>query len=229
MTALILVPGHMCGAWLYEPLADHAPDAVIADVTQDKTIAAMAERLLSCAPQRFAIAGLSMGGMVAMEVMARAPERVLGACLMDTDPGSARERETLWRQGLLDSGFESYVETFVGNFYRHDPQIAKRLGPLTRTNMLAAGEAVAGAQANALDTRRDMVKLIGGYRGPVEIVVGADDKVCPPKIHEPLAAALERATLTELAQCGHIATLEKPQEVSAVLDRLIRGLNVAKA
>lgn len=225
---VVLVPGHLCDASLYAPqaeaLAGHAVS--IADTGEDDTIGGMADRLLARAPGQFAIIGLSMGGMVAMEVMARAPKRVLGACLMDTDPTPAREREVAWRRGLLDEGFETYVETFVGRFYAHDAEVAARLGPETRARMLAVPEPVARAQARALDSRREMAPLVAGFAGPVEIVVGAEDRVCPAKLHAPLAAALPGARLTEIPGCGHIATLERPAEVNdriaALLARIFR-------
>jgi pimeloyl-ACP methyl ester carboxylesterase len=218
MPPLIFVPGHMCGPWLYAPQMALWPDAALADTAQDDTVAGMAERVLASAPQHFAIAGLSMGGMVAMEVMARAPERVLGACLMDTDPNAAREREVDWRAGLLADGVDHYIGTFVERFYLHDPTVAARLGPMTREKMAITREPVIRAQVNALDTRREMAPLISGYRGAVEIIVGAEDRVCPPKVHAPLLEALPNAVLTEIPGCGHIATLEAPQAVNERLD-----------
>ena len=146
---------------------------------------------------------------------------MLGACLMDTDPSPAREREIEWRTALLERSFEEYVETFVGRFYLHDAQVAARLGPETRAAMLRTPEPVARAQARALDRRRDMVPLIAGFAAPVEIVVGAEDRVCPARLHGPLAAALPAAELTEIRGCGHIATLERPAEINARLLALL--------
>lgn len=224
---VVLVPGHLCDDWIYAPqravLAGH--EVVLADTTRDDTIGGMADRLLAAVPGPFVVGGLSMGGMVAMEVMARAPERVLGACLMDTDPTAARVREIEWRAGLLDAGLEAYVETFVGRFYLHDVAAAARLGAETRALMLATPEPVARAQASALDTRREMVPLIAGFPRPVEIVVGAEDRVCPPILHAPLAEALLAARLTEIPGCGHIATLEKPKAVNARLAALLDRLD----
>jgi pimeloyl-ACP methyl ester carboxylesterase len=223
MATVVLVPGHLCDASLYAPqrevLAGH--EVVLADTRSDDTIGAMADRLLASAPERFVVAGLSMGGMVAMEVMARAPGRLLGACLMDTDPTPAREREIEWRNALLDQSFADYVETFVGRFYLHDEAVAARFGPATRATMLATPKPVARAQARALDTRREMVPLIAGFAAPVEIVVGSQDRVCPARLHGPLAAALPAARLTEIPGCGHIATLERPAEVNARLAALL--------
>ncbi len=214
MPPLVFVPGHMCGPWLYAPQLAAWPEATIADTFQDDTVGGMTDRLLATAPRRFAIAGLSMGGMVAMEVIARAPDRVAGACLMDTDPNAARDREVDWRAGLLAKGLDPYIDTFVERFYLHDPEAAARLGPMTRAQMAETPKAVLRAQVNALDTRRDMAPLIAGYAGPVEIIVGSEDKVCPPKVHQPLLEVLPSATLTEISGCGHIATLEHPETVN---------------
>ena len=224
MVAVVLVPGHLCTAeWLYaaqmEALAGR--EVVVADTARDDTIGAMADRLLAVAPEHFVIAGLSMGGMVAMEVMARAPQRVLAACLMDTDPTAARPREVEWRNALLAQGLPTYVEAFTSRFFLHSDEDTARLGPTIRDAMLATPEPVARAQAHALDTRREMAPLIAGFPRPVEILVGADDRVCPPRLHEPLVDVLPAARLTTIENCGHIATLECASDVNTHLVRLI--------
>lgn len=229
MVAIVLVPGHLCaGEWLYAPQIDALAGrrVFMADTTRDDSIGGMADRLLADAPDRFAIAGLSMGGMVAMEVMARAPERVVAACLMDTDPTAARPREVEWRQGLLDRGLEAYVETFTGRFFMHDDEAAAHLGAHVRERMLQTPQPVARAQARALDTRREMAPLIAGFPRAVEILVGAEDRVCPPRVHEPLVDVLPGARLTVIQDCGHIATLECPADVNAHLMHLLDEIEV---
>ncbi len=224
MVAIVLVPGHLCtGEWLYAPqlAALAGRRVVIADTTRDETIGGMADRLLAEAPERFVIAGLSMGGMVAMEVMARDPERVVAACLMDTDPTAARPREVEWRRGLLEQGLEVYVETFTDRFFMHDDEAAAQLGAEIRDRMLETPVAVARAQARALDTRREMAPLIAGFPHPVEILVGAEDRVCPPKLHDPLVDVLTAGRLTVIQDCGHIATLECAADVNAHLMHLL--------
>lgn len=86
--------------------------------------------------------------------------------------------------------------------------------------MRGTPEAVARAQASALDMRREMVPLLTGCPVPTEILVGAEDRVCPPKIHAPLAAALPNATLTEVTSSGHILTVETPAPTIEALRRL---------
>ncbi|MDT8345481.1 MAG: alpha/beta fold hydrolase [Thermohalobaculum sp.] len=228
---IVWVPGHLCGAWLYAPQLARfgaAHPTVVADTLQDDDLGAMAERLLAMAPPEFVIAGLSMGGMVAMEAMARAPGRIAGAVLMDTDPTPARPKECAWRADLLAqarrAGLAAYVDRFVPGFVAHDAGVAARLGPLVRTMMLETPLDVALAQARALDRRRDMLGPISGFAGPVEVIVGAADRICPPRLHPPIAASLAQAVLSELPGVGHIATLEAPEAVNAriaaLLDRL---------
>ena len=225
---VIWVPGHLCGAWLYAAqLVDFGgvDHGLIADTYSDDNLGAMADRLLADAPARFIVAGLSMGGMVAMEVIARAPDRVAGAVIMDTDPSRARAIEVEWRADLMDraadEGLNGYVGKFVRRFYMHDASVAERLGPVTMQRMAETPVEVARAQARALDTRREMVPLIEGYAGPVELIVGSEDKVCPPLLHGPIAAALPAAVYTEIAACGHLATIEAPDQVNARIKALL--------
>ena len=224
---IIWIPGHLCGAWLYAPQLGAYPGR-IADTLSDNTLGGMAERLLADAPERFVVAGLSMGSMVAMEVIARAPERVAGAVIMDTDPSRARALEVEWRAKLMqravEEGLEDYVGKFVRRFYMHDASVAERLGPQTRQRMAETPIEVARAQARALDTRREMVPLIAGYAGPVEVIVGAEDKVCPPSLHGPIAAALPGAVYTVIPACGHLATVEAPGVVNARIGALLERL-----
>lgn len=220
---IVLIPGHLCGSWLYAPLqpALAGREVTLAETHLDGTIHGMAERLLAAAPPRFVVAGLSMGGMVATEVMALAPERVAGACLIDTDPTPARPKEIAWRWGLLGSGLAVYVDAFVERFYAHDRGVAQRLGPSTRASMVAVADDVARTQARALDSRRDMAGEIEGYSGPVTLIAGAEDRVCPPFLHGVLAARLADAQVIEIAGCGHLSTLERPEPVTRALQDLI--------
>lgn len=223
--ALVLIPGHLCDETLYAPQAAAFADRVeivYADTRADRDLGAMAERLLARAPERFAIAGLSMGGMIAMEVLARAPERVLGAALLDTDPTPARDKEKVWRAQMRETvraqGLAGYVEPFVASFFRHSETAAARHAESVRETMLAAGEAVFEAQSDALDTRRDLRDVVARYPGPLAVLCGAEDRVCPPRLHEPLGLAAN-AELTLIPDCGHLATLEAPGAVNAAFDR----------
>ena len=103
----------------------------------------------------------------------------------------------------------------------HDISVAERLGSLTGQMMAQTPVGVALSQARALDTRREMAPLIAGFAGPVEVIVGAEDKVCPPLLHEPIAAALAGADYTEIPACGHLVTIEVPGPVNARIEMLL--------
>ncbi|WP_316015980.1 alpha/beta fold hydrolase [Roseobacter sp. HKCCA0434] len=220
---LILIPGHLCDGRLYAPQLDAFPDAVVADVTRDDDLGAMAGRLLAEAPERFDIAGLSMGGMVAMEVMARAPERVRSATLMATDPTQARDIETDWRaerqEEVREHGLGRFTTAFARMFFAHDTEVAERLMPQVEEMQDAADADLYHRQCRALDTRRDMLGPLEGCAIPTEILVGTEDRICPPKLHDRLAAVLTNATLTKIEGCGHLLTLERPEVATDALRR----------
>ncbi|QPH55506.1 alpha/beta fold hydrolase [Pontivivens ytuae] len=221
---LILVPGHLCDARLYAPQLERFPEATVAEVTQDDSIAGMADRLLARAPERFAIAGLSMGGMVAMQVMATAPERVTGACLIATDPTPARNKEKAWRAeqqaAVRAQGLGTFIDTFSNAFFAHDPEVAARLGAPVRAMMADTPEAIYRRQSTALDTRPDLRPAMAACPVPTQIVVGSEDRICPPKLHHALADTMPDATLTVIEGCGHLASLERADIVSAAIARI---------
>jgi pimeloyl-ACP methyl ester carboxylesterase len=127
-------------------------------------------------------------------------------------------------QRAAEEGLEDYVTTFVRRFYMHDAAVAERLGPQTRQWMVGTPVSVALAQARALDTRREMVPLIAGFAGPVEVIAGAEDKICPPSLHGPIAAALPGAIYSEIPACGHLATIEAPEAVNARIAALLERM-----
>ncbi|MEL6680120.1 MAG: alpha/beta fold hydrolase [Pseudomonadota bacterium] len=230
MMPLVLVPGHLCDARVYAPqiaALSGTADVIIAETGRDNSIALMAERVLQDAPEQFVIAGLSMGGMVAMEVMLRAPERVLGAALWSTDPHAASDKERAWRAamkaGVAQHGLAHFVDRFAAAFYRHDDDVSGRLLAPSRTMMLDTPVDVYERQAEALDGRREMIAALEGWAGPVEIVVGAEDRICPPEPHRTLARALPGGSLSVVPGCGHISTLEAPGVVTASLRRLFNS------
>ena len=228
---LALIPGHLCDARLYEPLLPalrRAFDVVLIPPPEQDDIGAMAETVLDAIPGKFALAGLSMGGMAAMEAIARAPERVLGAALFSTDPTPARPREVQWRGDLRArveaEGLAAFVDAFLPNCLSTevplaDPALAALFAE-ARAMMLDAPSTRFQAQARALDARRDMLAALAAFPGPVEIAVGTGDRVCPPLLHRRMAEAAPGASLAEIPGAGHLLTMEAPEAAVAALGRL---------
>ncbi|RED18730.1 alpha/beta fold hydrolase [Pontivivens insulae] len=218
---LVLVPGHLCDARLYAPqLADY-PDALVADVTRDDTVVGMAARLLDMAPATFSLAGLSMGGMVAMEVMRQAPDRVTSALLLATDPTPAREKEVAWRADMNDAGLPAFARTFSQMFFAHDADCATRLRPDAEAMMIEMGGALYLRQSHALNTRPDLREAMASCSVPTLILAGSEDRICPPRLHHDLADTMLNAQLQVIEGCGHIITLERPDRVNAALGQIV--------
>jgi len=101
---IVLIPGLTCSARLY---ADQIPalwrfgPVTVADHTRDDSMAAIARRILAAAPPRFALAGLSMGGYIAFEIMRQAPQRVVKLALLDTGARAETPEQTERRKVVI--------------------------------------------------------------------------------------------------------------------------------
>lgn len=219
----------MCDAsvWAHQrqALADLA-DIYIADNGPRDSLVAMAEAIIDAAPARFALAGHSMGGRVALEVIRRVPERVQGLALMDTGHQSleateAGERERAGRLALLERAKTSGMRTMGKDWLRgmvHPARLEDE--PLINgiLEMIAAKSVeLYAAQIQALLSRPDASALLPQIRCPTLVLVGREDAWAPVARHQQIAALIPGATLTIVPDCGHMCTLEQPEAVSAAL------------
>ncbi|MEE4451903.1 alpha/beta fold hydrolase [Novosphingobium resinovorum] len=219
---LILVPGLSCDTALWEAqvagLADVA-ETIVADTLSDDSIAAMATRLLDAAPERFAIAGLSMGGYVAMEVARRAPERVTRLALLDTNARADSAEQAQLRRFAIrtahDRGFEAVIRGSLAQLVHPetDPAIAEAVVQMA----LRVGLPTFENQQAAIIGRMDSLPGLGAVSCPALVVVGAQDLLTPPYYAEEMAAAIPGAVLRLIPDCGHMATMERPEAVNAAL------------
>jgi pimeloyl-ACP methyl ester carboxylesterase len=227
---LLMLPGLLLDERLYAPqivaLADLAEPRV-ADLTGADSIAGMAEQVLGTAPERFALCGLSMGGYVALEIMRRAPERVLKLALLDTqarpDPDERRagRREQIAKAegGHLDEVVGQLLQLFIHPQRQTD-------GVLTdAVRAMAAPVGVAGfrRQQTAIMNRPDSRPALAAIRCATLVLCGRQDVPTPVELHEELAAAVPDATLVVLPHCGHLSPLEQPAAVSAQLRVWLSG------
>lgn len=224
MIDLVLVPGHLCNAVLWEKQVADLKDVsrpVVADVTEDDSIAGMAARLLRQAPPRFSLAGLSMGGMVCMEVMRQAPERVDRLALLDTNPGADNDDRAAQRRKMADRFNAGEVETLVQEFLELVvPPV--RLGEAVliepmRKMMLDVANKAFPAQVKALIERRESRSDMPGYDVPVTLICGREDFLTPLAFHEEMAGLIPDAELVVIDDCAHMSTMERPEKVNAAL------------
>lgn len=222
---LVLLPGLLCDERLWQAQVEALQGLAqtwVADLTRDGSMATMARRVLEEAPfERFSLAALSMGGYVAMEIMRVAPERVQRLALLDTqaraDTAEARER----RLALLELANRG---RFLGVTDRLLPLLmhAARLGDARLTTLVKDMARAVGAEAflrqqTAIMERIDSRPFLPAIACPTLVLCGEQDMLTPVDRHEEIAAAVPGATLVVIPGCGHLAPIERPQEVSRAL------------
>jgi len=208
-----------------EGLSRQRPVQVASHGTLD-SLGRMAERILDTAPPRFALAGHSMGGRVALEVLARAPERVTRLALLDTGfealaGGEAGERERAGRYQLRDLGRRegmlalgrNWAEGMVHPSRLADAELMEEIHAMIARAPLAQFE----AQTEALLNRPDRTGLLGQIRVPTLVLCGRDDAWSPLARHEQMARMIPGARLVAVPESGHMVTMERPAAVTDAL------------
>ncbi len=220
--SLILVPGVLCNHRLWhhqlEGLTDVSRPSV-AEVHRDDSLAAMADRLLSQAPPRFALAGLSLGGYLCLEVMRQASRRVTRLALLSTSAeADVRERSEvrgtlieLARNRHFESVLRMSVPAMLGR--RGGTGTTLRLEVETMAREVGA-EAFQRQQVASLN-RPDSRPELSQYNLPCLVLCGSEDVLTPPDLHRQLAAQIQQAQLRVIEGCGHLTPLERPEEVNA--------------
>lgn len=220
---LVLIPGMMCDARLFAPQIEALShgQAILMAPLLGATVEEIARAVLEAAPPRFALAGLSMGGIVAMEVLRRAPERVTRIALMDTNARAesaevAARREpqiAAVRAGRLEAVMRDEMKP---NYLAPGPRRGAVLD-LVMEMALAQGADAFERQSRALQSRADQRDALRGWPGPALVLCGRHDALCPVFRHEEIAALLPGAELVVVVDAGHLTTLEAPEEVTAAM------------
>jgi len=221
---LVLLPGLLCDAALWahqiKTLADVA-DITVADMTQDATVQDMAKRVLNSAPKSFALAGLSMGGYVAQEVMRQAPGRVSRLTLMDTSANADTPEKSKQRKGFIDQlglgDFKGVPRKLLPYLIHHDRLKDDALTDIIKASAIAVGADAFVRQQQAILHRPDGTGGLKAISCPTLVLCGRQDSLTPLSQHEEMAAAIPNARLVIIEDCGHLAPLERPHAVSAVM------------
>jgi pimeloyl-ACP methyl ester carboxylesterase len=229
---LVLVPGLLCDERLWrhqaEGLADLAGRVLIPDVTGEDSVAAMARGILEAAPERFSLAGLSMGGYVSLEIMRRAPERVEALALLDTSarPDTPEQTEArlglieLARSGRFDEVWRRLLPKIVHPDRVEDPELRRAVRGMAH----AVGPEGFERQERAIIGRPDGRPDLPGISCPTLVLCGRDDALTPPHLHEELADGIPGAGLHRIEDCGHLSTLERPEAVTRAMRAWLESL-----
>ncbi|MSO76810.1 MAG: alpha/beta fold hydrolase [Alphaproteobacteria bacterium] len=223
---LLLLPGLLCDARLWVPqraaLGDLA-EIVVADLTQQESMRAMAEAALALVPgeRQVAVAGLSMGGYVAMEIACTWPERVSRLALLDTraqpdSPVAAAARRDLLglaRQGRFKGVTRRLLPTLI-----HPSRLADvALTQLVMAMAEAVGREGFFRQMRAIMARADRRPALAAICCPTLVLCGREDARTPPADSEEIAALIPGAKLALIETCGHLTSLEQPGPVNEAL------------
>lgn len=227
---LVLVPGLLCDQTVWKPQMKALKGQArmqVADHGELDSLSVMAEKILAQAPPKFAVAGHSMGGRVALEVVRRAASRVTGLALLDTGytpkpSGVAGEKEAAGRHELLElarqSGMRAVGERWLRIPMVHEARLKDRklVDPILQMIERRTPDIFA-AQIRALLARPDAATLLPMISCPALVLCGQDDAWSPMSTHRVMAQLIPHSTLVGVPQCGHMCTLERPDEVSAAL------------
>jgi pimeloyl-ACP methyl ester carboxylesterase len=239
---LLLVPGLLCddAVWASQSaaLADIAEVQVANNGEVDSrvySLGALAESIIARAPPRFAIAGHSMGGRVALEVARRVPERLIGFALLDTGyeglaPGEAGEREAAGRYALLElarrDGMRAMARTWVqGMVYPSRLNDSALIEPILDMFERRTPDSYA-LQIKALLRRPDAGPVLTTIQCPTLVLCGREDAWAPPARHEVIAKMIRHSTLEIIPECGHMSPIERPRAVNRAFRRWIESLEV---
>lgn len=226
---LVLVPGLMCDAtsWGGVPSSLQDVNCLVVDHGSADSLEQMAEQLLAHAPARFALAGHSMGGRVALEVMRIAPERVTHLGLFDTGhlpkaAGAAGDEEVRKRMALLAIAREQGVRAMASEWVKgmvaphrltDQPLIESILTMFERKSA-----DIFERQLRALIHRPDATAVLQQLRVPTLVLCGALDGWSPPAQHQAIADCIpSRPAIVAIPDCGHMAMQEQPEAVAQAM------------
>jgi len=227
---VVLVPGLNCSARLYAeqiPALWQFGPVTVGDHRRDDSMAAIARRILADAPPRFALAGLSMGGYIAFEILRQAAARVAKLALLDTGAGAEVPERTAQRKPLIALAQQGrFAEITEDQFpllvhrSRHGDTVLK--AQVRAMNQETGPEAYC-RQQHAIMGRPDSRPGFAAISCPTLVLVGDEDQLTPPALAHEMAGGIRGARLVVVPECGHLSTMERPQAVTQALLDWMRG------
>ena len=221
---LILLPGMMCDGRMYASQISALKDLTecrVGNIGGANNMVDIAAQVLAQAPEKFALAGLSMGGIVAMEIIRQAPERVTRLALMNTNPCSEEDAVKITRQPQINAVLAGRLEPLLRDImvpqYFATQEAQSQFNQLCVDMALDLGEEVFVRQSLALKNRRDQRETLALFDKPCLVLMGEADEICPLERHECMVALLSNVVFVKIHNAGHIPTLEQPAATNAAL------------
>ena len=197
---------------------------LIGDTLSDGALPSMARRILDQAPERFALAGVSMGGMVAMEVMRIAPERVTRLALIDTNarPDTVSRKAGRHLANLFvgaTGDFRRLAERSVVSLVH--PSAAQDIRVELAEMSVRVGASTYIRQNRAVSARGDLRPVLAGVAVPTAVIVGQEDRLTPVALSQEMHDLTPGSTLHVIPDCGHLPPIEQPEVLAALLKELL--------
>lgn len=221
---VVLIPGLIASPRFYAaqlPALWRVGPVTVADHTRDDDMAAIARRILASAPPRFALAGHSLGGYVALEILRQAPDRVARLALLDTSaradtPEQSAKRESQIvqaRSGPYAAIAALQFPAFVHPSRARDARLKRYMRAMADDNDADVFIRQQTAIMHRPDSRGDLATI----RCPTLVMVGDADAATPPELAREIAAGIADARLITIADCGHMCAIERPEVVTQAL------------
>jgi len=229
---LLLLPGTLCDERVFAPLMERLPGqaTIVAEMIGADTTPELAGKLLSLAPPRFALAGFSLGGIVAMEMIAQAPDRIARLALIGTTARPDPEANAALRRRAADRarevGAASYIEDTWPLPVAPANADAKELRDLLIDMAQRGGAAALASQSEVAIHRADSRPRLKDIAVRTLVLCGAQDEVCPPELHREMADLIPGATLAVIPDAGHFVLIERPDAVAAHVGAWLAGPSV---
>lgn len=231
-TNLLLLPGLVCDQRLWQNQTAGLVglgNITIGNLTGADSVAELAAAAIAQAPAgRFALAGLSMGGYVALEIMRQAPDRVLALALLDTsarpDTGEASaDRRKAMQQA--ETEYPTVIEALTAKLLHPEHMQDTGLTGIIAAMAHSLGKDVFIQQQKAIIGRQDSRDSLKNIQCPTLILCGRDDAVTPVEVHEEMHKEITHSKLCVINTCGHLSTLEQPQQVTEAMKEWLSNIN----
>jgi len=218
---IVLLPGMMCDHRLYAAFIDRFSDQYdihCLDLVDQTTIPDMAQSVLDRVDGPFHLVGLSMGGIVALPLALQAPDRVATLMLLDTNARADRPEVAPLRDAQISSAKNGALadilsQQMVPNYF-HDRSANLDNERICVDMGVDLGARAFENQSLALKHRVAVTERLGDIQCPTLIIMGEHDKLCSLHDHQTLAAGIAGSQLHIIPQCGHIPTMETPDQVN---------------
>lgn len=220
---LVLVPGLVCDFEIWRHQLDHLSDVAeifVPNASMGETMAEMASIVLDEAPDQFALAGFSMGGYVALEMLRQAPDRITRLAVLDTSATADTPEKSAGRQTAIAACENGEYDQIIANMltvllhpgHQKEPYVS-----FVKAMAARVGAEVFARRHRAMMTRTDSRDLLKATNIPVRAICGRQDAMSPVEGHEEMANLAPNGRLSIIEECGHMTIFERPQAATSLL------------